>query len=115
MSKAPYLQPYGLYLAGKYAEAEGFTLDFIQGRVKHEAATRARAAVIWRLAKETNLSLPEIGAIVKKDHTSVLHSIRAENERRGETVRGMAFPPGYWDRRRNSANLYHMLSREVVA
>lgn len=115
MSKAVYLQPYGLYLARKYAEAEGYTLEFIQGKQRHSEVSRARGAVIWRLAKETDLTLPEIGAIVKKDHTSVLHAIRAENERRGAAVRGMFFPAGYKERHRASANLYNAMNAEVTA
>lgn len=115
MSKASYLQPYGLYLARKYAEAEGFTLEFIQGPRRYAVVARARSAVIWRLAKETDLSLAEIGAIVKKDHTSVLHAIRAENERRDANVRGMQFPQDYREQHRIAAIICHDMNREVVA
>lgn len=115
MTIAPYLAPDGLHLAHKFAEAEGFTLAFIQGKLRHAAATRARSAVIWRLAKETGLTLPEIGAIVRKDHTSVIHCIRTENERRGANVRGMHFPKGYRERHRIAAIIFNEMNREVAA
>lgn len=115
MSTATYLVPDGLSLARRYCDEEGYPLYFLQGSARHRDATRARQAVIWRLAKDTRLSLTEIAAILKKDHTSVLHAIRAENDRRGSDVRGMHFPAGYSERHRVTALIHAHLSREVLA
>lgn len=113
MSAAAYIAPGGLTLARRYSDEEGYSLSFLQSSMRHRGVTRARHAVIWRLARDTKLSLPEIAAVMKKDHTSVLHAIRAENERRGANVRGMQFPDDYHRRHRLQALLYAELSREV--
>lgn len=115
MSKAPYLNPMGLHLARRLAEQAGFTLAFLQGKARHANASHTRAAIAWELARQTSMSLPEIGAILGKDHTSVLHMIRAENERRGTDVRGFQFPDGYRERNRLTATIYKIMSREVLA
>jgi hypothetical protein len=36
----------------------------------------ARQIVCWRLSKFTLMSLPEIGKLIGKDHTTVLHAVR---------------------------------------
>jgi hypothetical protein len=38
-------------------------------------ATSARKKAYWRLKNETHWSLPQIGRLMKKDHTTVLHGI----------------------------------------
>lgn len=114
MSASSYLSPDGLSLARRYSEEEGYSLSFLQSRMRHKEATRARQSVIWRLAKDTCLTLPELAALMKKDHTSVLHAIRAENDRRRSNVRGMQFPEGYRERHRITANICNQLSREVL-
>ena len=115
MSKAAYLNALNLRLAERLAEAEGYSLRILQGKARCASISRARASVAWELARETGMSFPEIGALLCKDHTSVLHMIRAENERRCANVRGLQFPQGYRERNRRSAALYALLSREVVA
>jgi hypothetical protein len=57
-----------------------------KGRVRQLA--RARQLAMWRIAKETSLSLPQIGRLLCRDHTTVLHAIRVVNAERGENVRG---------------------------
>ena len=115
MSKAPYIDPLGLHLARELSEQAGFTLKFIQGRARYASLSQARASVAWGLARQTSMSLPEIGAILQKDHSSIIHMIRSENERRGTDVRGLHFPEGYRERHRLNATLYNVMSREVLA
>ncbi len=43
----------------------------------------ARHEVMYRLAAETAMSLPQIGRKLGRDHTSVLHGIRVHARRRG--------------------------------
>ncbi len=115
MTVSHYIDPFALSIARAAAEREGFTLAFLQGRVRNKAVSLARQAVAWTLAKDTDASLCAIAAILKKDHTSILYAVRAENERRGARVRGMTFPDGYRERNRLAALLYATMSREVVA
>jgi len=42
-----------------------------------------RHEAIWRCAMETTASLPEIGRAFHRDHTTVLHAIRAHEVRNG--------------------------------
>ncbi len=49
----------------------------------------ARGLAVWICAQETPLSLPQIGAIFNRDHTSIMNLIRRENARRGKNVRGL--------------------------
>lgn len=115
MSMSSYVQRDGLRLAERLCEEQGFPLDFLRRDVRGRSAVLVRHHVMWCLAKDTDLSFPEIGAIFRKDHTSVIHAVRAENERQGANVRGMKFPAGYRERNRQSALLYAALSREVLA
>lgn len=115
MSKSSYIDVFGLSLAERLAAATGFSLKSIQSPRRDGELTAARHEVVWRLAKDTDLTLPEIAAIVKRDHTTVIHAIRAENERRDKNVRGLCFPEGYKERKRIQARLSVELSREVVA
>jgi hypothetical protein len=42
---------------------------------RDKLATSARKAAYWRLKNETQWSLPQIGRLMKKDHTTVLHGL----------------------------------------
>ena len=59
------------------------------GITRHQARSKSRtrdlahprqAAMLW-LRNNTNLSLPEIGRLFDRDHTTVLHGIRAAEKR----------------------------------
>lgn len=40
-----------------------------------------RQEVMYRASKETRASLPQIGAVLKRDHTTILFGIRAHERR----------------------------------
>lgn len=46
------------------------------GRQRSRRFVIARQEACWRMSRETTLSLPQMGKKLKRDHTSVLYSIR---------------------------------------
>ena len=63
------------------AQASGISVDAILGYQRLVPIVRARHAAMYAIKKELNLSLPRIGTIFHRDHTSVLHGIRRHAER----------------------------------
>lgn len=59
--------------------------EMAPGLVRSENCWRAvavaRQEFMWRARKETRFSLPQIGAFIGRDHTTVLHGIRRHEER----------------------------------
>jgi len=59
---------------------------------RDKRATSARKTAYWRLKNETQWSLPQIGRLMKKDHTTVLHGlIRFQLEALHKSL-GLRFP-----------------------
>lgn len=55
----------------------------IYGPARHGKVAHARQLVMY-VAHRQGLSLPVIGKALSRDHTTVLHGVRAEKKRRGE-------------------------------
>lgn len=53
----------------------GFSVAQLKSRDRKASVCRARHMVMYQL-RQQGFSLPEIGALLDKDHTSVLHAIR---------------------------------------
>lgn len=51
------------------------TLEAFFGPLKVMHIAMARREVFYRIAKETDMTLPAIGRFVKRDHTTVIHGI----------------------------------------
>lgn len=49
----------------------------------------ARRAMIWTVARDTNLTMSQIGLRLNLDHTTILHAIRREDNARGTCVQKM--------------------------
>lgn len=71
------------------AKSNNVPIDAIFGESRSKFAILARQQAMWLAAKETGLSLAELGRIFGRDHTTVIHGIRRENDRTGENVRGL--------------------------
>lgn len=69
------------------AAERGFSVAEMTGGSRTRPVAWARQHAIWLIARETGLSLAQIGLIFNRDHTTILHSIRAENLRQGASVR----------------------------
>jgi hypothetical protein len=65
------------------------------GQSRSEKIVPIRHEACWRIAKATSLSLPHIGSIFNRDHTSILHAIRRRNDVHGENVRRMGGVSAY--------------------
>jgi len=57
------------------AEFDVSLFDILSPR-RDAPTTRARMKAYYRLKNETTWSLPQIGRLMRKDHTSVLHGVR---------------------------------------
>ncbi|MBD3844249.1 hypothetical protein IED13_00965 [Bosea sp. SSUT16] len=71
------------------ADKYGVLPTDILGQGRSEVVVLARQQAIWLAANETGLSLMELGRQFMRDHTTVIHSIRRENDRTGKNVRGL--------------------------
>lgn len=76
-------------------EEFGLSRSELLGQSRKESLVPARHEACWRIAKATSLSLPHIGSIFNRDHTSILHAIRKRNEFHGENVRRTGFITAY--------------------
>ena len=50
-------------------------LDLVSAR-RQRGLVRVRHLAMWRIKNETKLSLPQIGRLFERDHTSILHAVR---------------------------------------
>ena len=71
------------------ADRHGIPPDDILADSRDAPTILARQQAMWLAAKETTLSLAEIGRQFKRDHTTIIHGVRCENDRSGENVRGL--------------------------
>ena len=60
----------------------GVTLNDIVGPFREARIVRARNEAIYQIRHTFTLSLPQIGRIFHRDHTTIMHSIRKEEARR---------------------------------
>lgn len=79
----------GRYILGQVAADCGLLASDLVGDSRTAPIVAARQQAMWLCARDTHLSLPAIGKLFKRDHTTVLHAVRRENDRRGENVRRM--------------------------
>ena len=65
------------------AEARRLPLERVMGRDRHAIVVRARQAAMARLRAEFGDSYPKIGRFFGRDHSTVLHAVRAHGAREG--------------------------------
>ena len=69
-------------LMREWSEACGIPLDVLLGPSREAWVVESRQGLMWVLRHRLGLSYPEIGRAVKRDHTTVLHGVKAEERRR---------------------------------
>lgn len=57
--------------------------DVFIGKTRSEYLTKLRERIAWVL-RQRNLSFPQIGLVINRDHTSVLHSVRKYEMKMGK-------------------------------
>lgn len=82
-------------LIGQVCEEFEVSRAELLGQSRNKDIVPARHEACWRIAKATSLSLPHLGSIFNRDHTSILHAIRKRNEVHGENVRRMGGVSAY--------------------
>ena len=60
----------------------GIPAKQIRGRCRKAHIVRARQIVMYE-ARQLGLSYPQIARAMGKDHTTIIHGVRAEEQRRG--------------------------------
>lgn len=68
-------------IIARVAENTGIPLDAILGPRRTKAVCRARDQAVWELRQKTRLSLPQIGRVFTRDHTTAINSIRNHEAR----------------------------------
>jgi chromosomal replication initiator protein len=53
----------------------GVTLDDLRGKARHKEIVMPRQVAMYVLREDTRLSTPEIGKLLNRDHTTVLHGV----------------------------------------
>jgi chromosomal replication initiation ATPase DnaA len=66
------------------AQKHDIKIDEMLGKSRLRFVAWARQEAYDRVYRETLLSLPAIGRIFKKDHTTILHGIWAHRKRKAE-------------------------------
>jgi chromosomal replication initiation ATPase DnaA len=70
-----------LKIVDAVSEAAGIPARHILSQKRTAAVARARQIVMYE-ARQAGLSYPQIGMVLGRDHTSVMHGVKREAERR---------------------------------
>ena len=69
-------------LAISVATKHGISFSDLVSHRREKTLVRARHEAMWRLRRNTRLSLPQIAKILgKRDHTTIMHGIRQHEKR----------------------------------
>lgn len=69
------------YVIAKVLVKHGMTFIDVAGQAKSQKFVDCRREIYYRLRRELGLSLMQVGQMVNKDHTSVLHGYRKMEEK----------------------------------
>ena len=64
----------------RVARATGVTVAELRSRAKHKTLAEARQLAMLLMRDVEGMSLPEIGRMLDRDHTTVMHGIRSAKE-----------------------------------
>jgi len=67
------------------ARTHGISVKELKSPSRYRNIAWPRQEAMWRLKRETTLSLPAIGRLLNRDHTTVLHGVLAHQRRLNET------------------------------
>jgi chromosomal replication initiator protein len=69
----------------EWSEACAIPLDVLLGPSRERWVVEARQGLMWVLRNRLGLSFPEIGRAMKRDHSTVVHGVKAEERRREQS------------------------------
>lgn len=62
-------------ILNEIAIEHGQSVDDIRGARRHRQLVRARQHAAYRLRTETEMSFTQIGRVLRRDHTTIIHSV----------------------------------------
>lgn len=71
-------------IVAQVAARHGVSVDDLIGPSRQRTITRARHEAMWLMRQATTRSLPSIGRVFRRHHTTVLFGIREHEERRAK-------------------------------
>jgi chromosomal replication initiation ATPase DnaA len=63
-------------IIAQICDSSGFTFDELAGPSRRAKICKVRQELMCRLKLEAKMSSPQIGALLNRDHTTVLHALR---------------------------------------
>ncbi len=79
--RAPQGNRLRLFYVQAIAERHGLPVEAVMGRCRQREYVLARQEAMWVLRNRLGDSLPRIGRLMGRDHTTILHGIRAHEAR----------------------------------
>lgn len=76
-------RPSAASIMAMHARRSGYTVGDFKGKGKHRHLAHARQDCMADIRKRTGYSAPQIGRMFNRDHTTVLHALRAVEGRAG--------------------------------
>lgn len=73
--------PAWMRIAGEVCRKHRVTINELKSPRREKRIVLARQEAIWRVKKETAMSLPAIGRKFNRDHTTVIWSVRRHQSR----------------------------------
>jgi chromosomal replication initiation ATPase DnaA len=71
------------------SERTGISVNDLVSNIRSFSVVLARHEAMATIAKELSMSLPAIGRVFLRDHTTVIYAIRNWNERTGQNIRNL--------------------------
>lgn len=85
-------KPTGKEVALRVCKAHGITMDELCSDQRHKKLVLARHEAMLAMSEETALSVTQIGRILNRDHTSVLHGVRSLKKKIANGHKPLAMP-----------------------
>lgn len=70
-------------ILAEVAQGHGLSVFDLTGKTQFAHIARARHEAMFRIYRETRLSSVQVGALLNRDHSTVLYGIRKHAERAG--------------------------------
>ena len=73
-----------LSIVGDVCRRSGHNPFHVMGKSREADICRVRELVCYKAYREAGMSYPQIGRVLRRHHTTILHAVRNEAKRRGE-------------------------------